>query len=118
MRENTNFWAGFFGPDGVRGNHPIGPCKYLDWKRADELCRAFPNSIVQAGLREDWDLTCGTIFAENGYYKTEPFTQSVWATPILVIDDQEFECWTHERSKDTDYTALGGTPEWWGLNGT
>lgn len=83
--------------------------KYMDWEKAEKLCLENPNSIIEAGLREDWNNTSGLVYANGKWYDGGLiYDRSKWATPILDIDGAEIECWTTEPHDGTS------VPEWWG----
>lgn len=69
----------------------------FDWDKASEIIAEKKPKTAHAGLAEDWGYTGGCIF-ENGKPVKEDDTYvyltSNWATPILVLDDdEEIECW-------------------------
>ena len=112
MKGYTDFAMGFMGP-GAIATKPIGDMKYMDWDKVQKLVDKHPNSVIYAGLLEDWGNTSGLIFANGEYYNGRyVYDRSVWATPIVDIDGEEIECWTYNKSKEST-----GTPGWWG-NGT
>lgn len=112
MKGYTDFAMGFMGP-GAIATKPIGDMKYMDWDKVQKLVDKHPNSVICAGLLEDWGNTSGLIFANGEYYNGRYiYDRSVWATPIVDIDGEEIECWTYNESKEAT-----GTPGWWG-NGT
>lgn len=107
MKGYTDFAMGFLGPEAI-ATKPIGKKKYLDWEKAKKLIKEHPNSVIYAGLLEDWNNTSGLIYAKGKYYDGMFFYgASVWATPILDIDGEEIECWTYEKTKEGS-----GTPDW------
>ena len=105
MKGYTNFWAGFV--PGLIQTKPSGEMKYLDWVKAKQLIEEHPDSVIRAGLMEDWNNTSGLIYAKGNYYNGYVFGMSYWATPILDIDGEEFECWTYTQTKE-----LNGKPDW------
>lgn len=108
MKGYTNFAAGFMGPEAV-ATKPIGAMKYMDWDKVQKIVDEHPDSVIYAGLMEDWNNTSGLIFARGQYYSGYVYGCSVWATPIVDVDGEEIECWTHEK------TEWGhGKPTWWG----
>ena len=112
MKGYTDFAMGFMGP-GAIATKPIGDMKYMDWDKVQKLVDKHPNSVIYAGLLEDWGNTSGLIFANGEYYNGRYiYDRSVWATPIVDIDGEEIECWTYNESREAT-----GTPGWWG-NGT
>ena len=52
--------AGFFGP-GAIATKPIGAMKYMDWNKVQKIVDEHPNSVIRAGLMEDWNNTSGLI---------------------------------------------------------
>lgn len=109
MKGYTDFAMGFMGP-GAIATKPIGDMKYMDWDKVQKLVDKHPNSVIYAGLLEDWGNTSGLIFANGEYYNGGYiYDRSVWATPIVDINGEEIECWTYNESKEA-----AGTPGWWG----
>lgn len=106
MKGTTDFVSGFFGPMAV-ATRPIGGTKYLDWEKARQLINEHPDSVIYAGLAEDWNNTSGLIYAKGNFYNGYVFGCSCWATPILDIDGEEYECWTYEKTPEGS-----GKPEW------
>lgn len=104
MKGYTDFFGGILDP---HESHADGD-RYLDWKKAEQICKDNPHSTIYAGLREDWFWTSGLIF-ENGVYSDGGclYNHSYWATPILDVDGVEIECWTNEP-----YDFPGVPPTW------
>lgn len=67
--------------------------KVFDWDKAARILRERRPASASAGLSSDLEWTAGTIFA-NGAPVTDDYTflASTWATPVLVIDDEEITC--------------------------
>ena len=83
--------------------------KYMDWDKVEQICKEHPDSIIYAGLQEDWGYTSGKIFDHGVYFDGgNLYDQSKWATPILDVDGKEIECWTKDPHVNT------GIPGWWG----
>ena len=108
MKEYTDFAMGFMGAKAV-ATKPIGSMKYMDWQKVQEIVDKHPNSVIYAGLMEDWYNTSGLIYAEGKYYDGYVYGSSVWATPIVDVDGKEIECWTYEQTEEGS-----GKPFWWG----
>ena len=108
MKGYTNFFDGFFGERAV-ATKPIGNTKYMDWKKVQQIVNDHPNSVIYAGLMEDWSNTSGLIFAKGKYYKGYVYGSSTWATPIVDVDGEEIECWTYEKTEEGS-----DRPTWWG----
>ena len=64
MNGYTDVMAGFFG-SGVVATKPIGAMKYMDWNKVQKIVDEHPNSVIRAGLMEDWNNTSGLIFAKR-----------------------------------------------------
>lgn len=108
MKGYTDFAMGFMGPSAV-ATKPIGDMKYMDWKKIQQIVNEHPNSVIYAGLMEDWNNTSGLIFARGKYYRGYVYGCSCWATPIVDVDGEEMECWTYEETKEGS-----SIPDWWG----
>ena len=106
MKGYTSFADGFLGPEAV-ATKPIGDMKYMDWNKVKEIIETHPNSVIYAGLQEDWNNTSGLIFAKGNYYNGYVHAASVWATPIVDVDGEEIECWTYTQTKEGS-----GKPDW------
>ena len=78
---------------------------------AIEIIKENPDSVIYAGLMEDWNNTSGLIFANGECHNGYVYGASCWATPIVDVDGKEIECWTYEETKEGS-----GKPEWL-LNG-
>lgn len=109
MKGYTNFAAGFLGPEAI-ATKSIGSMKYMDWEKVKEIVKLNPNSVIYAGLMEDWNNTSGLIYAKGKYYDGYVYGCSRWATPIVDVDGEEIECYT--LVKKEDFTS--NLPEWWG----
>jgi len=77
----------------------------FDWNEAARILRERNPAEAEAGLQSDLEWTCGTIW-RDGQPVTDSYTYlaSTWATPVLVIDDEEIECWcwADEREFNAD----------------
>jgi hypothetical protein len=108
MKGYTDFAMGFLGPRAI-ATKPIGSMKYMDWKKVQKVVDEHPNSVIHAGLQEDWNNTSGLIYAKGKYYDGYVYGCSTWATPIVDVDGEEIECWTNEETEERS-----GKPAWWG----
>lgn len=108
MKGYTDFAMGFMGPEAV-ATKPIGDTKFMDWSKVQKIVDEHPDSVIYAGLMEDWNNTSGLIFAKGKYYDGYVFGMSCWATPIVDVDGVEIECWTYEPTVE-----LNEKPSWWG----
>ena len=108
MKGYTDFAMGFLGANAV-ATKPIGAMKFMDWNKVKEVVESHPNSIIYAGLMEDWNNTSGLIYAKGKYYNGYVYGCSNWATPIVDVDGEEIECWTNN---ETEWGS--NKPSWWG----
>lgn len=108
MKGYTSFSMGFLGMDAV-ATKPIGDMKYMDWKKVQQIVDEHPDSVIYAGLMEDWNNTSGLIYAKGEYYNGYVYGCSKWATPIVDVDGEEIECWTYEETEEGS-----NKPTWWG----
>lgn len=94
--------------------------KFLDWEKAEKLCKENPTATIMAGLREDWNNTSEIIW-QNGKWINEDnvswngslYALSRWATPIIDVDGKEIECFMGEDDCPTE-NQLASRPSWWG----
>ena len=110
MKGYTDFVMGFFGAGAV-ATKSMGETKYMDWNKVKKIIEENPDSVIYAGLMEDWNNTSGLIFAKGKYYNGYVYGASCWATPIVDVDGKEIECWTYDETEEGS-----GKPEWL-LNG-
>lgn len=81
----------------------------MDWQKVQQIVNEHPDSVIYAGLMEDWNNTSGLIFANGQYYDGYVYDRSVWSTPIVDVDGEEIECWAYKKTKEDT-----GIPSWWG----
>lgn len=108
MKGYTDFAMGFLCAEAI-ATKPIGAMKYMDWEKVQGIVDEHPNSVIYAGLMEDWNNTSGLIFAKGKYYDGYVHGSSIWATPIVDVDGEEIEVWTYEPTKEGS-----DRPSWWG----
>ena len=73
--------------------------KVFDWDRAAHLIRERSPDIVSAGLSGDLEYTEGDIYRDGKPVprdNTYTYLASTWATPLLIIDGDEVECFRME----------------------
>lgn len=86
--------------------------KVFDWKKAANLIKELNGQDASAGLIEDWEWTGGEIFRDGKIVPEEDtyvYLLSTWATPVVIIDDVEYDCYVM-KSK-TKYDAETYWPE-------
>lgn len=109
---HTDFAMGFWGAAAV-ATKPIGDMKYMDWDKVKKIVDENPDSVIYAGLQEDWNNTSGLIYAKGKYYDGYVFGESTWATPIVDVDGKEIDCF-----KNSPNEWGSDKPSWWGGSGT
>lgn len=83
---------------------PEGP-RVFDWDKAARLIRDRKPTEAEAGLAEDWSHTGGSIYANGAPVPkddTYVYLASNWATPMLVIDGEEIECYVAKSETKWD----------------
>lgn len=75
--------------------------KVFDWDKAAKIIKEGNHKNASAGLAEDLNYTCGDILI-NGEIPSDGYTYlaSTWATPVLIIDDDEFYCYKMQSETD------------------
>ena len=71
----------------------------FDWDRAAKIIREKRPERADAGLSGDLEYTCDTIYRDGRPVPSEqssPYLASTWATPVLIIDWEEIECFRME----------------------
>jgi len=81
------------------------PQKVFDWLKAAQYIVDHKTEYAQAGLIEDFAWTGGPIWKDGKPVPrddTYTYLASTWATPVLLADDKEIECWIWEF--DTEWS--------------
>ena len=83
--------------------HRNDPLMVFDWDKAARiLSERVPNKAF-AGLEGDFEYTGGIIwFCGEPCMSDYTYLASTWAKPLLVIGDEEIECWRYSSD----------VPEW------
>lgn len=74
--------------------------KVFDWDKAAKLIKNSKCDYAAAGLAEDWEYTGDTIYKDGKPYIDKYSTiylASTWATPVLIIDGDETDCYIMEH---------------------
>ena len=83
-----------------------GHARGFDWGTAKKILEERRPAYAVAGLQEDLEYTIVTIW-ENGPVKYPDldtgYLASRWATPVLIIDGEEIECWIPIADDEIDY---------------
>jgi hypothetical protein len=78
------------------------PLKVFDWNKAAKILRERGVKDADAGLEGDYDYTRGSIL-KNGKpvaaEDTYTYLASTWATPTLIIGEDEIPCWRYRNKK-------------------
>ena len=82
--------------------------KVFDWHKAARIIVKYNAKKAKAGLAEDWFWTGGIIFEDEPVENEYAYLASVWATPIIVLNDDEdgIECWCWEDECDWDAKSM------------
>lgn len=91
MKDDIGTMAAFAMGQANRGRESM----VFDWDKAAQLIKKHKPKIAMAGLDGDWGYTSGRIFEKGApvpQENTYTFLSSSWATPILMMDGEEFEC--------------------------
>ena len=83
--------------------HRNDPLMVFDWDKAARILAARNPDEALAGLQDDYEYTAGVIWRNGRPVRNEyTYLASTWAHPMLIIDDEEIECWRYK----------GEVPEW------
>lgn len=86
------------------------PQRVFDWNKAARILRDRGARRATAGLALDMEWTAGEILTDGEpNTESDTYLSSNWATPVLVIDGEEIECWAFAR--DTGWDANTKWPE-------
>lgn len=84
-------------------NHRNDPLKVFDWDKAARILVERKPDVAFAGLKDDFEYTGGIIWLGGKPYTHDyTYLASTWAKPLLVLVDEEIECWCYESD----------VPEW------
>jgi hypothetical protein len=79
----------------VRGDKP----KVFDWLKAAKILKERKPKEAYAGLSRDLEWTAGCIYRKGKPITDEStYLRSTWATPVLVIGNEEIPCFVDESS--------------------
>ena len=82
----------------------------FDWINAARQIKDKKPKVARAGLQDDFKFENGVIY-KDGKIHTEDRTylSSTWAKPILVLDDEVYECFIMEEQ--TEYNDSTKWPQ-------
>jgi len=89
----------------ARGQAAKGnPVKVFNWDEAATRIKVAGAQTASAGLEDDWEWTGGEILRDGKPVPREDtyvYLASTWATPELVIDDDDpIPCWKFQVDTD------------------
>ena len=90
--ETTSAWA--LG-DANRGKEQL----VFDWDKARAIITERQPYEAIAGLSGDMEWTAGPIWQDGAPVPREntyTYLASTWATPVIVVDGEEIDCWRME----------------------
>lgn len=83
--------------------HRNDPLMVFDWDKAARIIAEKEPDMATAGLEGDFEYTSGVIWLDSKPYTRDyTYLASTWAKPLLVIGEEEIECWRYQSD----------APEW------
>jgi len=77
--------------------HRNDPLMVFDWDKAASILADRNPDEAFAGLESDFEYTAGYIWRGGKPVKDDyTYLASTWAKPMLIIDDEEIECWRYK----------------------
>lgn len=77
--------------------HRFDPLMVFDWHKAARVLTERNPDEALAGLQDDYEYTAGTIWRDGMPVRNEyTYLASTWAKPMLIIGDEEIECWRYK----------------------
>lgn len=84
--------------------------RVFDWVSAAKIIKEKNPRIAEAGLQGDFEHTSGVIYEDGKAVRDQYcYLASTWAIPILVMDDEVYECFLMEEQ--TEYNQNTMWPE-------
>lgn len=69
----------------------------FDWDKAAHILAVRNPDEALAGLQDDYEYTAGVIWRKGMPVRNEyTYLASTWAHPMLIIGDEEIECWRYK----------------------
>lgn len=89
--------------------HRHDPLMVFDWDKAARILVERNPDEALAGLQDDYEYTAGVIWRKGMPVRNEyTYLASTWAHPMLIIGDEEIECWRY-KSEAPDW---GSETKW------
>ena len=83
--------------------HRNDPLMVFDWDKAARILVTRNPDQALAGLQDDYEYTAGVIWRKGMPVRNDyTYLASTWAHPMLIIGDEEIECWRYKSE----------VPEW------
>lgn len=83
--------------------HKNDPTMVFDWDKAARILAERNPDEAFAGLQDDYEYTAGVIWRKGKPVMDDyTYLASTWAHPMLIIGDEEIECWRYKSE----------VPEW------
>ena len=77
--------------------HKHDPLMVFDWNKAANILAMRNPDEALAGLQYDYEYTAGVIWRKGMPVRNEyTYLASTWARPMLIIGDEEIECWRYK----------------------
>ena len=77
--------------------HRNDPLMVFDWDKAARILSERMPNVATAGLENDFEWTGGVIWNDGKPFMCSyTYLASTWAKPMLVIGDEEIECWRYK----------------------
>ena len=77
--------------------HRHDPLMVFDWDKAAHILAERNPDEALAGLQDDYEYTAGAIWRKGMPVRNEyTYLASTWAHPMLIIGDEEIECWRYK----------------------
>jgi hypothetical protein len=76
--------------------------KTFDWDKAEKILKEKNPESADAGLALDYEWTRDTIWKNGEFVQNDAYLHSIWATPMLIINDtdEEIPCWKWEDEEE------------------
>lgn len=77
--------------------------RVFDWDKAARMIREHKPKEAVAGLASDMEWTAGVIYRDGKIVDDEyTYLSSTWATPVLLLDDEEHDCFVMKSETTFD----------------
>lgn len=81
--------------------------RVFDWVAAAKKIKEKNPQIAKAGLQDDFEYTSGVIYEDGEVVRSEfCYLKSNWAIPVLVMDDEVYECFLMEEQTEYNENTM------------